>query len=76
MLNGSYSSVYGTKDYKVELSTDDLNYTQVSNGTLPDDSTTWTQDNITPTPARYIKFTEINGRHFDYTVGLKEIELY
>jgi hypothetical protein len=76
MLNGSYSSVYGTKDYKVELSTDDLNYTQVSNGTLPDDSTTWTQDNITPTPARYIKFTGINGRHSDYTVGLKEIELY
>jgi len=76
MMNGSYSSVYGTKDYKVEVSIDDVNYTQVASGTLPDDSTSWTEVNITPVAGRYIKFTGVNGRHSDYTVGLKEIELY
>jgi hypothetical protein len=76
MLNSSLLYCYRTKDYKIEMSTNDLDYHTVATGTLPNDDSTWTEINIPPTPAKYLKFTGLNGYHPDYAVGLKEIEVY
>jgi len=76
MLNASAQYAYRTRDYKIEVSTDDRSYKQVAAGTLPNDGKTWTEVQIRPTPARYIKFTGLTGYHPDYAVGLKEIEVY
>lgn len=67
---------YRTKDYKIEVSTTDLDYHTIATGTLPNDDSTWTEVKIISTPTKYIKFTGLNGYHPDYAVGLKEIEVY
>ena len=76
MLNSSAQYAYRTKDYKIEVSINDLDYKQVAKGILPNDGESWTEIKISPTPAKYIKFTGLTGYHPDYAVGLKEIEIY
>ena len=76
MLNASSESAYRTREYKVEVSTNDHDYTEVARGVLPDDGHRWTVVNIRPIAARYIKFTGLTGYNLDYAVGLKEIEVY
>jgi len=76
MLNSSLQYCYRTKNYKVEVSTNDLDYHIVATGTLPNDDSTWTEVKIEPTAAKYIRFTGLTGYHPDYAVGLKEIEIY
>jgi hypothetical protein len=76
LLNSSSQAAYRTREYKVEVSTDDQLYRTVAKGTLPDDGATWTEIKIPPTPAKYVRFTGVSGFNPDYAVGLKEIELY
>jgi hypothetical protein len=76
LLNSSLMYCYRTKDYKIEVSTTDLDYHTIATGTLPNDDSTWTEVKIISTPTKYIKFTGLNGYHPDYAVGLKEIEVY
>ena len=76
MLNASSESAYRTKEYKVEVSTNDHEYTEVARGVLPDDGHTWTAVNVRPIAAKYIKFTGLTGYNLDYAVGLKEFEVY
>ncbi|MEE3371505.1 MAG: family 10 glycosylhydrolase [Planctomycetota bacterium] len=76
MLNASSESAYRTREYKVEVSTNDYDYTEVARGVLPDDGQTWTVVNVRPIAAKYIKFTGLTGYNLDYAVGLKEIEVY
>ena len=76
MLNASSESAYRTREYKVEVSTNDHDYTEVARGVLPDDGHRWTVVNIRPIAARYIKFTGLTGYNLAYAVGLKEIEVY
>ena len=76
MLNASSESAYRTREYKVEVSTNDHDYTEVARGVLPDDGHKWTVVNIRPIAARYIKFTGLTGYNLNYAVGLKEIEVY
>jgi len=76
MLNSSADRGYRTKDYKIEVSTNDLDYQQVASGTLPNDGQAWTEVEIKPASAKYIKFTGITGYSSTHAVGLKEIEVY
>lgn len=76
LLNTSAQYCYRTKDFKIDTSVDDINYTTVATGTLPNDGDHWTELTIEPTLSKYIKFTGINSFHPDYSVGLKEIEVY
>jgi hypothetical protein len=76
LLNASAQYCYRTKDFKIETSIDDVNYTTVATGTLPNHAESWTELNIEPVAAKYLKFTGINSFHPDYSVGLKEIEIY
>ena len=76
MLNSSLHYAYRTKTYKIEVSEDNVNFIQVAKGTMPNDAETWTEVEITPTAAKYIRFTGLTGYHPDYTIGLKEIEVY
>ncbi len=76
MLNTSALYCYRTRDFRIEVSVNDLDYKQVASGTMPNDGKTWTEITIEPTAAKYIKFIGVNSYHPDYTVGLKEIEVY
>ncbi|MDP6721334.1 MAG: discoidin domain-containing protein, partial [Pirellulaceae bacterium] len=76
MLNASAQSAYRTREYKVEVSTNDHEYTEVASGILPDDGHTWTEVKIRPIAAKYIKFTGITGYNLEYAVGLKEFKVY
>ena len=76
MLNNASIYYYRTKDYKVEVSVDDARYTEVARGTLPNNGDTWTEVNFPPVPARYIRFTGIEGYHVPGTVGLMELQVY
>jgi len=76
LLNASVGPGYRTKEYKIEVSTDELHYKQVAKGTLPNDGQKWTEIEIKPTQAKYIKFTGITGYTTTHAVGLKEIEIY
>jgi hypothetical protein len=76
MLNSSLQYCYRTRDYKIDISTNDLDYHTIAAGTLPNDDNTWTEIKIVPAAAKYIKFTGLTGYHPDYAVGLKEIEIY
>jgi len=76
MLNTSAQYCYRTRDYRIEVSVNDLDYKQVASGTLPNDGKTWTEIEIDPVKAKYIKFVGVNSYHPEYTVGLKEIEAY
>jgi len=76
LLNSSAQSAYRTKDFKIEISTDDITYREVKKGTMPDDGETWVEIKIPPTPAKYVRFTGLTGFNLEYAVGLKEIELY
>jgi len=76
LLNSSANRGYRTKDYKIEVSRNDLNYKQVASGTLPNEGKTWTEVEIKATPTKYIKFTGITGYSSTHAVGLKEIEIY
>ena len=76
MLNSSAQSAYRTREYKVEVSTNDHEYKEVARGGLPDDGHTWTEVKIHPIAAKYIKFTGIAGYNLEYAVGLKEFEVY
>ena len=76
MLNASAESAYRTREYKVEVSTNDHEYTEVARGVLPDDGHTWTEVEVRPIAAKYIKFTGLTGYNLEYAVGLKEFEVY
>ena len=76
MLNSSAQSANRTREYKVEVSTNDHEYKEVARGVLPDDDHTWTEVKVDPVAAKYIKFTGINGYNLEYAVGLKEFEAY
>ena len=76
MLNASSESAYRTREYKVEVSTNDHEYTEVARGLLPDDGRTWTEVKVRPIAAKYIRFTGISGYNLEYAVGLKEFEAY
>jgi len=76
MLNNASIYLYRTKDYKVEVSLDDADYKEVARGTLPNDPDTWTEVDIAPVPAKYIKFTGIEGYHIPGMMGLMELEVY
>ncbi|MBB74198.1 MAG: hypothetical protein CMJ75_06770 [Planctomycetaceae bacterium] len=76
MLNASSESAYRTREYRVEVSTNDHDYTEVARGVLPDNGHTWTVVNVRPIAAKYIKFTGLTGYNRDYAIGLKEIEVY
>jgi hypothetical protein len=76
LLNASAQSAYRTREYKIELSTDDRIYSEVAHGIMPDDSTTWTEVKIAPRAAAYIRFTGVIGYNPDYAIGLKEIQVY
>jgi len=76
MLNSSAQSADRTREYKVEVSTNDHEYKEVARGVLPDDDHTWTEVKVDPVAAKYIKFTGITGYNLEYAVGLKEFEVY
>ena len=76
MLNNASIYYYRTKDYKVEVSVDDATWTEVARGTLPNEGDTWTEVSFSPVPAKYIRFTGIEGYHLPGTVGLMEMEVY
>ena len=76
MLNSSLQYAYRTKAYKIEVSEDNVNFIQVAKGTMPNDAESWTEVEIAPKAARYIRFTGLTGYHSDYAIGLKEIEVY
>ena len=76
MLNNASIYYYRTKDYKVEVSVDDAKYTEVARGTLPNDGDIWTEVSFPPVPARYIRFTGIEGYHLPGTAGLMELQVY
>ena len=76
LLNNASIYLYRTKEYKVEVSVDDVEYTEVARGTLPNDGDTWTEVSFPPVPARYVRFTGIEGYHVPGMVGLMELEVY
>ena len=76
LLNSSAQAAYRTREYRIELSSDDRSYRVVARGTLPGDGETWTELKIPPTPAKYVRFVGVTGFNLDYAVGLKEIEVY
>ena len=76
MLNNASVYLYRTKDYKVEVSLDDANYKEVARGKLPNDPDIWTEVNFDSVPAKYIKFTGIEGYHVPGMMGLMELEVY
>jgi len=65
-----------TKDFKIEISSDDSRYHQIASGTLPNDATTWTEIKLKPTFVKYMKFIGLTGYRPDGSLGLKEIEIY
>ncbi|MAE63513.1 MAG: hypothetical protein CMJ18_04515 [Phycisphaeraceae bacterium] len=76
LLNNASIYYYRTKSYKLEVSVDDVEYRQIAAGMLPNEGDTWTELNFDPVPARYIRFTGIDGYHHPGTVGLMEMEVY
>jgi alpha-glucosidase (family GH31 glycosyl hydrolase) len=76
LLNSSAPYPYRTKDFRIEISTNDLDYSVAAEGQLPNNGNEWIELDIKETVAKYVKFVGVTGYHPDYAIGLQEMEIY